>query len=90
MKTNGQQTTDDDRTAARGTGSAALALAAFSAAALLLRAPALLRVAENLPLDSTRRAACLAVMRPTAALSHHLGLDALCNAAETFERKNLE
>jgi hypothetical protein len=67
-----------------------LAVAAFYAAALLLRAPALLRAADNLPLDSTRRTICLAAMRPLAAFSHNLRLDALCAAAESFERKNLE
>ena len=66
------------------------ALAAFYLAALILRAPALLRTAENLPLDSRRRPFCLAVMRPLAAISHTLRLDALCAAAESFERKNLE
>ena len=66
------------------------AVAAFYAAALLLRAPALLRVADNLPLDSPRRTFCLAAMRPLAALSQTLRLDRLCLAAESFERKNLE
>ncbi len=66
------------------------AVAAFYAAALLLRAPALLRAADNLPLDSPRRTFCLAVMRPLAAISHTLRIDALCVAAESFERKNLE
>lgn len=67
-----------------------LAVAAFYAAALLLRAPALLRDAENLPLESPRRALCLAVMRPVAAFSHTLRIDALCAVAEKFERTNLE
>ena len=67
-----------------------LAVAAFYAAALLLRAPALLRAADNLPLDSPRRTFSLAAMRPLAAFSHTLRLDALCGAAESFERKNLE
>lgn len=62
----------------------------FLVSALLLRAPALLRAADNLPLDSPRRAPCLAAMRPIAAFSHLLKLDALCAATESFERKNLE
>lgn len=66
------------------------AIAAFYLAALLLRAPALLRAAENLPLDSPRRQLCMAAMRPLAAISHTLRLDALCAAAEKFERKHLE
>ncbi len=67
-----------------------IALAAFYLAALLLRAPALLRAADNLPLDSPRRTFCLAAMRPLAAISHTLRLDALCRAAESLERKYLE
>ncbi len=67
-----------------------LAAAAFYAAALLLRAPALLRAAENLPHESPRRAFCVAAMKPIASFSHTLRLDALCAAAEKFERTNLE
>jgi hypothetical protein len=67
-----------------------LAVAAFYLAALLLRAPALLRAVENLKLDACGRNAGLAVLRPLAAFSHTLRLDALCLAAESFERKNLE
>lgn len=67
-----------------------VAVAAFYAAALLLRAPALLRDAENLPHESPRRAFCLAAMRPIAAISHTIRLDALCTAVEQFERTNLE
>ncbi len=67
-----------------------IALAAFYLAAPLLRAPALLRDAENLPHESPRRAICLAAMRPVAAISHTLRLDALCLATEKLERKNLE
>lgn len=66
------------------------AVAAFYAAALLLRAPALLRAAENLPHESPRRAFCIASMRPVAAISHTIHLDALCAAVEQFERTNLE
>ena len=69
---------------------AGMAVAAFYAAALLLRAPALLRDAENLPHESPRRAFCLAAMRPVASFSHALRLDALCAAAEKYERTNLE
>ena len=66
------------------------AVAAFYAAALLLRAPALLRDAENLPHESPRRTICLATMKPVATISRTLRLDALCAATEQFERKNLE
>ena len=62
----------------------------FLLSAILLRAPALLRIADNLPLDSPRRAACLAAMRPIASFSHLLRLDILCTTTESFERKNLE
>lgn len=62
----------------------------FLLSALLLRAPALLRVADNLPLDSPRRAICLAAMRPIASFSHLTKLDTLCTTTESFERKNLE
>ena len=67
-----------------------LAAAAFYLAALLLRAPALLRDAENLPHESPRRAICLAAMRPVAAITQTLRLDALCLATESLERKYLE
>ncbi len=70
--------------------SAATAFAVFAAAALLLRAPALLRAADNLPLDSPRRPACLAAMRHIAAFSHALRLDAPCLFFESTERKFLE
>ena len=71
-------------------GTMLAAVAAFYAAALLLRAPALLRDAENLPHESPRRAICLSAMRPVAAFSHTLRLDALCAVTEKFERTNLE
>lgn len=67
-----------------------LAVAIFYVAALLLRAPALLRTVENLRLDARGRAAGLAVLRPVAAFSHALRLDAICQIAESIERKNLE
>jgi hypothetical protein len=67
-----------------------LAVAAFYVAALLLRAPALLRSVENLRLDAVGRAAGLAVLRPVAAFSHALRIDAICQTAESIERKNLE
>lgn len=66
------------------------AFCAFILAAMLLRAPALLRVAGNLPLDSPRRAPCLAVVRNVAAISRTLRIDTLCTATESFERHNLE
>ena len=67
-----------------------LAVAAFYVAALLLRAPALVRTVENIKLDACGRNAGLALLRPVAAFSHTLRLDAICRAAESFERKNLE
>ncbi len=67
-----------------------IAVAAFYLAALLLRAPAIVRSVENLKLDACGRAAGLAVLRPVAAFSQTLRLDVLCRAAESFERKNLE
>ena len=67
-----------------------IAVAAFYLAALLLRAPALLRSVENMKLDACGRNAGLVVLRPVAAFTHTLRLDALCRAAESFERKNLE
>ena len=67
-----------------------LAVAAFYLAALLLRAPAIVRSVANLKLDACGREAGLAVLRPVAAFSHTLRLDALCQAAESLERKNLE
>ena len=78
------------RTSQKRIAGTLLAVAAFYAAALLLRAPALLRDAENLPHESPRRALCLAIMKPIAAFSHTLRLDAICVAVEKFERKNLE
>jgi len=70
--------------------SAAAAFAVFAAAALLLRAPALLRAADNLPLDSPRRQACLFAMRNIAAFSHALRLDAPSLFFESIEREHLE
>ena len=67
-----------------------IAVAAFYLAALLLRAPAILRTVENIKLDACGRNAGLAVLRPVAAFSHTLRLDVVCRAAESFERKNLE
>ena len=67
-----------------------IAVAAFYVAALLLRAPAIVRTVENIKLDACGRNAGLAVLRPVAAFSHTLRLDAICRAAESFERKNLE
>ena len=67
-----------------------IAVAVFYVAALFLRAPALQRTVRNLRLDACGRKAGLAVLRPVAAFSHTLRLDALCLAAESFERKNLE
>ena len=67
-----------------------IAVAAFYLAALLLRAPAVVRAVENLRLDACGRNAGLAVLRPVAAFSHTLRLDAICRATESFERKNLE
>jgi hypothetical protein len=67
-----------------------IAVAAFYLAALLLRAPAILRSVENMKLDACGRTAGLAILRPVAAFTHTLRLDAFCRAAESFERKNLE
>ncbi len=67
-----------------------IAAAAFYLAALLLRAPAILRTVENTKLDACGRNAGLAVLRPVAAFSHTLRLDVICLAAESFERRNLE
>ena len=67
-----------------------IAVAAFYVAALLLRAPALVRAVENIKLDACGRNAGLAVLRPVAAFSHTLRLDAICRAAESLERKHLE
>ncbi len=67
-----------------------VAVAVFYLAALLLRAPTLLRTVENLHLDACGRKAGLAVLRPVAAFSHKTRIDALCLAAESFERKHLE
>ena len=67
-----------------------IAVAAFYLAALLLRAPAIVRTVENLRLDACGRDAGLAVLRPVAAFSHTLRLDAICLAAESLERKHLE
>lgn len=68
----------------------ATAFAAFLATAILLRAPALCRSADNLPLDSALRKPCLLAMRHIAALSHMLRLDAPCLFFESIERKFLE
>ncbi len=67
-----------------------IAVAAFYLAALLLRAPAIVRTVEKLKLDACGRNAGLAVLRPVAAFSHTLRLDVICRAAESFERKYLE
>ena len=67
-----------------------IAVAAFYLAALLLRAPALLRTVENLHLDARGRKVGLAVLDPVAAFSQTNRIAALCLAAESFERKYLE
>ncbi len=67
-----------------------IAVAAFYLAALLLRAPAIVRTVENLNLDACGRNAGLSVLNPIAAFSQTLRLDVICRAAESFERKNLE
>ena len=66
------------------------AAAVFYLSALLLRAPALLRTVRNFKLDARGRNTGLAALRPVAEFSHTLRLDALCLAAESFERKHLE
>jgi hypothetical protein len=88
MKTYSQQSTSDIRRPPLFIAHHSLFI--FLLASIFLRAPALLRAAENLPLDSPRRAFCLAAMRPIASVSHLLKLDVLCNATESYERKHLE
>ena len=67
-----------------------IAVAVFYLAALLLRAPAILRTVDNLPLDARGRESGLFLLRHVAAFSQTNRIDALCLAAESFERKNLE
>ncbi len=58
--------------------------------ALLLNAPAMLRSAEKLELDSDVRKVSVRIMTPVARFASALRLDFLRSAAESFEKSFFE